>query len=382
MRILHTADWHLGRSFAGFDLLDAQRHALEGLTAIARAERPQAIVIAGDLYDRAVPPEDAVREFDRVLHALAAIAPVLAIAGNHDSGGRIDFGRRLLRQAGVHVAGTSREGIDRVDLRDDAGSVAFHLMPFATPEDVRFELRRDDLRTHDDATRARIATIDLAGTSRHVLVGHLFAQGGHETRESERDIAVGGLATVDPTAFAPFAYTALGHLHRPHVVGGDRVRYAGSIARYSFAEEDHEKTASLVEIDAAGGVTVREIPLPQKHALRTLRGGFDELVRGAANDPCREADLVRVVITDPIVVPGAHDQLRRLYPHLLEFAHDPPRSQAATPSAAAVVADRRSEREYLDAFFAARYEGVVDDDLRAVAAECLEQAIRHDEVTA
>ena len=377
MRFLHTADWHLGRVFAGFDLLDAQAHAVDGLVAIARDVRPQAIVIAGDLYDRGVPPEDAVRLFDDALRRLVEVAPVLAIAGNHDSGGRIDFGRELLRQAGVHLAGTSRNGVERVDLRDDHGVVAFHLMPYATPEQVRFELGRDEVRSHDDATRARIAAADLAGTARHVLVGHLFAQGGRETKESERDIAVGGIATVDPAAFAPFAYTALGHLHRPHRIGTDRVRYSGSLARYSFAEEDHEKGASLVELDATGGVAVRQIPLPQKHGMRTLRGTLEELLRQAAADDRRTLDLVRAVVTDRIVMPGSHDGLRQLYPQLLEFHHERPPTEAT--GGPPPVAARRSEGEFLDAFFAARYPGDPGDDVRNLARECLEEAVRQEE---
>ncbi|MFM1996458.1 MAG: hypothetical protein RLZZ111_845 [Planctomycetota bacterium] len=380
MRFLHTADWHLGRVLAGFDLLDAQRHALDALVGIAADEKPEAIVIAGDIYDRSVPSEDAVRAFDDILMRLAAIAPVLAIAGNHDSGGRIDFARRLLRRAGVHIAGTARDGIERVDLVDDHGPIAFHLMPYATPEEVRSDLARDDIRSHDDATRARIATADLSGTSRHVLVGHLFAQGGRETKDSERDISVGGISTVDPAVFAPFAYTALGHLHRPHSVGSDRVRYSGSPARYSFAEEDHDKTVSLVEIDAAGGVTMREIPLPQKYGMRTLRGSFEAICGGVAADARRDLDLVRILITDPIMVPAAHDQLRKAYPHLLAFAVEPPTTPAAARTAAPEF-KQQGEHEFVAKFLADRYPDALSDDIGRLARECMERAIHPQEAT-
>lgn len=375
MRLLHTADWHLGRVFAGLDLIDAQAHALDGLVRIARDVRPHAVVIAGDLYDRGVPPEDAVRLFDHALARLAEVAPVVAIAGNHDSGGRIDFARGLLRRSRVFLAGTSRDGVERVDIGDEHGIVGFHLMPYATPEQVRYDLRRDDVRSHDEATRARIASADVTGTRRHVLVGHLFAQGGRETKDSERDISVGGIATVDPAAFGTFAYTALGHLHRPHSVGSDRVRYSGSLARYSFAEQDHDKTVSLVELDAAGGVLVEEIPLPPKHGMRTLRGTFADLRRQAATDDRRTLDLVRVVVTDAILVPGSHDALRQLYPQLLEFHHERPQVEAA-PRRTDVGAGRRSEGEFLDAFFAARYPGPLGDDVRGLARDCLERALR------
>jgi len=233
------------------------------------------------------------------------------------------------------------------------------------------------VRSHDEATRARIASADVSGTPRHVLVGHLFAQGGRETKDSERDISVGGIATVDPAAFAPFAYTALGHLHRPHRVGTDRVRYSGSLARYSFAEQDHDKTVSLVEIDAAGGVAVKEIPLPQKHGMRTLRGAFADLRRQAAADDRRALDLVRAVVTDAIMVPGSHDVLRQLYPQLLEFHHERPQVEPPTREAAAGAA-RRSEGEFLDAFFAARYPGELGDDVRDLARDCLERALREE----
>ena len=367
--------------FAGFDLLDAQRHALEGLAAIAADQRPDAIVIAGDIYDRAVPPEEAVRTLDDILMRLSSVAPVLAIAGNHDSGGRIDFGRRLLRRAGVHMVGTSRDGMERVDLQDDHGTVAFHLMPYATPAEVRFDFGRDDLRTHDEATRARIAAARLDGTARHVLVGHLFAQGGRETRDSERDISVGGVATVDPAVFAPFSYTALGHLHRPHAAGSSRVRYSGSLARYTFAEEDHQKSVSLVTIDAAGELLLQEIPLPQKYGMRTLRGTFNQLQAQAAQDDRRSLDLVRIVLTEEIVLPAAHARLRELYPHLLEFSVERPRraEDAGRPAVAPALASQ-SEHEFLAGFLAARYPDQACDGVRALARECMEQAIAGDRI--
>ncbi len=382
MRFLHTADWHLGRVFAGFDLLDDQRHALEGLAAIAADARLDAIVVAGDLYDRALPPEDAVRLLDGMLLRLSRIAPVLAIAGNHDSGGRLDFGRALFRQVGLHIAGTSRDGIERVDLADRHGRVAFHLMPYATPEEVRFETGRDDIRTHDEATRARVAAIDTADGARHVLVGHLFAQGGLETRDSERDISVGGIATVDPAAFAAFQYTALGHLHRPHGLGDGRVRYSGSLGRYSFAEETHRKTVSLVEIDAAGNVSLEEIDLPQRHGMRTLGGSFDQLLRAAATDEARGSDLVRVVLTDPIVVPGSRERLREAYPHLLEFTLEPPTAAESTTAHAAMPDLRaQSPHDFVTRFLEDRYPGIACDAVRALARELMERAVDREEMT-
>ena len=378
MRLLHTADWHLGRLFAGHDLLDAQRHALDGLVAAAADVRPDAILVAGDLYDRAIPSEDAVGLLDDAFQRLATLAPVLAIAGNHDSGPRLDFGRRLFRGSGVHLAGTSRGGVERVVCGDVHGAVHVHLLPYATPEEARYETGRDDLTSHDDATRARLAAASIDPASRHVLVAHLFAQGGQETPDCERNITVGGLATVGLDAFAAFQYTALGHLHRPHDVGGPRIRYSGSLVRTSFAEATHEKSASLVEIDRDGGVRVETIPLPALHGMRTLRGTFADILAAAATDDRRELDLVKVILTDEVLVPGSRDRLRQLYPLLLEHASERP---AADPRPLAPAADQpptTSPHAYVDGFFDDRYPTAADAALRGLARGCMEQAIQRE----
>jgi exonuclease SbcD len=376
LRILHTADWHLGRTLAGFDLVEAQRHALDGLIAIAAELRPDCVVVAGDLYDRSVPSEDAVRLLDDALHRLGGIAPVLAIAGNHDSGARLDFGSRLFRRAGVHLVGTPRGGPVRVDLPDEHGTVAFHLLPFATPAEVRFVTGCDDIHTHEEALRARIALLDTSGPARHVLVGHLFVQGGMETTESERDISVGGVATVDAAVFSPFHYTALGHLHRPHELAGGRVRYAGSLARYSFSEEHQPKTVSLVTLDGAGAVSVESLDIPQLHGMRTLRGPLAGLVAAAATDPGRERDLIRVEITDPIAPPGARERLLACYPRLLEFRHEPPERRPPTEaSPAAGDLATRSPHDFVAAFLRDRYPEAAAGAVSRLARECMEAAI-------
>ncbi|MFM7518858.1 MAG: exonuclease SbcCD subunit D [Planctomycetota bacterium] len=376
MRILHTADWHLGRVLGGLDLIPAQRHAIDGLIAIAADARPDAIVVAGDLYDRAVPGEEAVGLLDEALRRLGEIAPVLAIAGNHDSGARLDFGGAFFRRAGVHLVGTPRGGPVRVDLADEHGRVSFHLLPYATPAEIRFVTGDERVHTHDDATRARIAALDTADGARHVLVGHLFVQGGAETTESERDISVGGIATVDPAMFARFHYTALGHLHRPHALADGRVRYAGSLARYSFAEEHQPKTVSLVALDGTGAVTVEAIDIPQRHAMRSLRGTLAELLAAAATDAARQHDLIRATLTDPLPPAGARERLAECYPHLLEFRYESfERRPGATAGPAAGDLATRSPHDFVVAFLADRYPGVADDAVTRLARECMEAAI-------
>ncbi|MFN7736019.1 MAG: exonuclease SbcCD subunit D [Pirellula sp.] len=380
MRFLHTADWHLGRTLAGFDLLDSQAYTLEAMLQIAKDAEVDAIVMAGDIYDRSVPPEKAIELLDDYLIQLRQVAPILAIAGNHDSGSRIDFGRRLMKESGVYLAGTAWGGGERVDLNDEFGTVAFHLMPFALPVEVRSVLGDDAIRSHEDATKVRIANMDRSGTHRHVLIGHLFAQGGLETQDSERDIAVGGVASVPPSVFEGFNYTALGHLHRAHQIESNSIRYSGSICRYSFAEEKHTKSVSIVSIAADGLVNIEEVSLPQKYGMRTLQGTLEQIEQEATRDERRSSDLIRAVVTDHPIVPSAHGRLKAIYPHLLEFSPEIPEANVSgsggTSSSKSVDTFKAiSPQQQLELFFQDRFREQVNEAHRLLANTCMEQAI-------
>jgi exonuclease SbcD len=338
VKILHTADWHLGRSLGQHDLLPLQAAAIREIIKIAGHEKPDAIVIAGDLYDRSVPSEDAMAAFEEAIVGLRQVAPVLAIAGNHDGAGRVGHFAGMLGSAGIHFSSRDFGSIRFVSLRDQHGEVRFHLMPFAMPAEVRQAIRdhspdRDtaEMASHHAATAARLAPIDRSSGARHVLVGHLFTQSDHgaEESESERDISVGGSSVVSPSLFQGFHYVALGHLHKPHDVVPGRIRYAGSVGRYSFSEEMHEKSVSLVELDAAGATHVREIPILQARGMRTIEGDFHDVLRDAADHSDGRSAFIRIRLTDPVPQYEAfrrlsHHYPRRLshhYPNLVEVSY-------------------------------------------------------------
>jgi exonuclease SbcD len=351
LKILHTADWHLGRSLGAFELLEMQQQpALAAIIAIARDERPDAIVVAGDLYDRSVPSADAMGLFEDTVMTLREIAPVIAIAGNHDGADRVAHFSRLLSGAGVHLSATDFGAVPHVELRDAHGPVRFHLMPFAMPVEVRqafgsLGADADDLpaATHDAVTQRRLETVDLCVGVRHVLVGHLFTDAGGtaEESDSERDISVGGSSVVRNSLFARFHYVALGHLHKPHDVVPGRVRYAGSIGRFSFSEESHEKSVSIVELDAKGGTAVRTVPIPQAQGMRTIRGTFQEVLESAPNDPRRADDFVRIQLVDVTPQFEAYRRLREHYVHLVELSYD----RTATGPAESPALDRPERRD-------------------------------------
>jgi exonuclease SbcD len=323
LRILHTADWHIGRRFHNVSLLDDQADVLEQFIALARDARPDAIVIAGDVYDRADPSADAVRLLDDTLSRLAGevAAPILIIAGNHDNGDRLGFGARLLAAHGLHIAGRFEAPRGPVTLTDRYGPVHFHLLPYADPPLVRDALDAPEVHGHEAATRATLERLrgrdDFDPAARNVLVFHGFVTGG-EGSESERPLSVGGTGEVSASLFDGFCYVALGHLHRPQRIGADHIRYAGSLMKYSFSEAEHRKSVSLVELAADGAVTVETTPLVPRRDLRIIEGPFDEVIARGQRD-ARNADYVLVRLQDEAPRLDALARIREAWPNVLHL---------------------------------------------------------------
>ena len=319
MRFLHSADWHLGRVYHGVSLLDDQAHVLQQFVRIAADTRPDAILLAGDIYDRSVPPAEAVRLLDLVLSELILDLkiPVVMIAGNHDGPDRLAFGSGLLQRAGLTVRGPVEMDAAPLVLRDAHGEVAVYALPYAEPALVRSASGDDTIADHHAALAAQTAAVRAAHLPgrRAVVVAHVFVQGGAES-ESERPLSVGGTGAVGAGVFDGFDYVALGHLHRPQAIGGGRIQYSGSLLKYSFAEADHAKSVNLVELDAEGNCTVERIPLVPRRDLRILEGELAALVAAAATDPARD-DYVLARLTDHGALLDAMGKLRSAYPNAL-----------------------------------------------------------------
>lgn len=320
MKILHTADWHLGRYFHGASLLDDQAHVLDQLVRLATDEQVSAVVIAGDVYDRAVPPGDAVSLLGDVLERLVVRAdiPVILIAGNHDSAERIGFGGRILERQKLFVRG-GLGNFAPVVLRGAHGDVAFHPLPYVEPVFARALEGAEGVTDHASAmvpVLSRIRAHFEAGRP-NVLVGHAFVSGGSES-ESERPLSVGGSGMVPPEAFEGFDYVALGHLHRPQSAGAAHIRYSGSLLKYSFQETTHNKGVSLVRVGPDGQCEVQHMRLSPRRDVRVLTGTFDEL-RQRAGAPGDRTDYICVELTDqgPVLEPMM--RLREVYPNLMEI---------------------------------------------------------------
>jgi len=333
MRFIHTADWHLGRLFHNVHLTRDQEHVLDQLVALVAEVRPAAVLVAGDLYDRAVPPTDAVALLDHVLTEIVVGqgVPVIAIAGNHDSAVRVGFGSALLRERGLHLAGRLDGRAAPITLRDDDGPLHVHSLPYADAAEARHAYADDTIHDQQAVVAAGVRRA-LAATperERRVAVAHAFVAGGLES-ESERPLSVGGVAPVDAAAFSGFDYVALGHLHRPQRCGADTVRYAGSLLKYSFSEHDHQKSVSVVEIGppgSAGGdagdagrarVTVETVALTPLRDVRRLRGTLAELLASGAADEHRDA-YVAAALLDTGALLDPIGRLRSVYPNVLSI---------------------------------------------------------------
>ena len=377
MRFLHTADWHLGRVLHGVSLLEDQAHVLEQILAVARDERPDFLLVAGDVYDRTVPPAEAVALFSETLERLALDLrlPAFLIAGNHDCPQRLGFGARLLGQSGVRLAGpfTAPCCDAPISFRSEAGELLdIFLLPYAEPAVCRQTLADDEIRCHDSAMRA--ATGRMARTAqpgrRRLLVGHAYVDGGEAT-DSERPLSVGGAGTVSPAHFAGFDYVALGHLHRPQRAGSV-ARYAGSILKYSFSEAHDRKSVTMVELPAHGGpAECREIPLTPRRELSLLAGTFQELCERAADCPARE-HFLSVELTDDVMVLDPRGRLEKFYPHILHLDRRALRSAAAANAGdGAVPRDLRrvGPKEVFGAFFRDVKGAALTDEQSAAFAE-------------
>jgi DNA repair protein SbcD/Mre11 len=331
MRLLHTSDWHLGRSLHRADLRAAQSAFLDHLVEVARAENVDAVLVAGDIYDRAVPPVDAVELCeDALLRLHDTGAAIVLISGNHDSARRLGFGSGLLEKAGVHLRTRPGALARPVVLTDAHGPVAVYGVPYLEPDAVRSELPPagpgdgEVPRGHAGVLGHAVACIgadaEARGIKRRVVMAHGWVTGGTAS-ESERDITVGGVGQVPAELFGGFAYVALGHLHGQQTIA-PHLRYSGSPLPYSFSEASHRKGSWLVELDGAGAAHAEQVPAPTHRRLSVLRGRLADLL-GSPAYAAYQDDFVSVTLTDPSRPEGAMDALRARFPHVLVLAFEP-----------------------------------------------------------
>lgn len=352
MKLFHLADLHIGKRVNEFSMIEDQKYILKRILDLAEEEKPDGIILAGDIYDKQIPSAEAVQVFDEFITRLAGRAiPVFIISGNHDSAERLAFGGRLLNSRGIYLSPVYDGSVTKIPLKDQYGTVWIHLLPFIRPSTVRhvFENEADLVTDVQTAAETVIRHMEIDLKDRNILVAHQFVTGA--SRCESEDVQVGGLDNIDAAVFTQFDYTALGHIHSPQNVGTDRVRYCGTPLKYSFSEVDQEKSITVVELEKKGTVRTSLLPLKPLRDMRKLRGTYLELTdRSFYRDMNRE-DYIQVTLTDEDDVPDGLQKLRVIYPNIMQLLYDNQRTKTTQEVDAAQAVEKKTEMELFYEFY-------------------------------
>lgn len=352
MKLFHLSDLHIGKRVNEFSMIEDQKYILKRILDLAEEEKPDGIILAGDIYDKQIPSAEAVQVFDEFITRLAGRAiPVFIISGNHDSAERLAFGGRLLNSRGIYLSPVYDGSVTKIPLKDQYGTVWIHLLPFIRPSTVRhvFENEADLVTDVQTAAETVIRHMEIDLKDRNILVAHQFVTGA--SRCESEDVQVGGLDNIDAAVFTPFDYTALGHIHSPQNVGTDRVRYCGTPLKYSFSEVDQEKSITVVELEKKGTVRTSLLPLKPLRDMRKLRGTYLELTdRSFYRDMNRE-DYIQVTLTDEDDVPDGLQKLRVIYPNIMQLLYDNQRTKTTQEVDAARAVEKKTEMELFYEFY-------------------------------
>ena len=380
MKLMHLSDLHLGKRLNEFSLLEDQCFILQQLVKLVRSEQPDCVLLAGDIYDKPVPPAEAVTLFDDFLNKLAQLTTVCVTSGNHDSAERLAFGAQLMREGGVHFCGLYTGEPQCVTLQDAYGSVHIYLLPFLKPAHVRHCLpptEAEQVTTYHEALRCAVERLHINAAERNVLVSHQFVTGA-QTAGSEA-VNVGGVDNIGAEVFAAFDYTALGHIHRAQNVGSERVRYSGTPLKYSFAEWQQEKSVTLVELGEKGSVSVTALPLAPLRDLRKLRGSYEELMSRDFYDELPKdsdgllRDFYHLTLTDEEDVPDAVQKLRSVYKNLLQLEYDNKRTRTDNAIEGAERVVEKSPLELMEEFYQLQNNQALSEKQRAYLQGLLEK---------
>ena len=378
MKFIHTADWHLGKLVHGVYMTEDQRFLLNQFIQLIEEEKPDAVVIAGDLYDRSIPPTDAVDLLDDILFKINVElkVPVVAISGNHDSAERLSFGSSWYRHSQFYLTGKLEKEIQPIHIN----GVNFYSVPYVEPGIVRQLWGDDSIHTHQDAMKAMIDHIEesLNVNEPNVFVGHAFVLGG-ATSDSERTLSVGGSGCVTADLFNAFSYTALGHLHSPDAIKHDKVKYSGSLLKYSFSEAKQNKSVSIIEMDEKGGFDLRYRSLTPKHDMREIEGYLEELLDPQFYGNQKVDDYIKMTLLDEGALLDPIGKLRQVYPNVLHLERKIHlRDMKNKQNLHSLKEDKKSELELFEQFYSEMTTAEMTDEKRKVMSDVIEKVLKEE----
>lgn len=372
MKIVHLSDLHLGKRVNEFSMLEDQAYILVRILDVIDRVRPQAVIVAGDVYDKPVPSAEAVELFDDFLWQLARRkVQAFVISGNHDSPERIAFASRLIDHSGIHLSPVYSGRVTPVTLADEYGPVNFYMLPFVKPAHVRRYFEDAEIGSYTDALRTAIDAMAMDRTQRNVLVTHQFVTGA--ARSESEDVSVGGADNVDATVFDGFDYVALGHIHGPQNIGSERIRYCGTPLKYSFSEAKHVKSVTVATLGEKGRLTVETVPLTPRHDMREIRGCYNDLVTRSNYEGTATDDYLHVVLTDEEDIPDVMSRLRVIYPNLMKIDYDNRRTRTQGRVDGADAPEKKTPLELLSAFYELQNGQPMSQEQTRYAQELIEK---------
>ena len=372
MKFVHISDLHLGKRIYDFSMLDDQKHILGEILKVIDSEAPDAVLIAGDVYDKSIPSIEAVELLDDFLYELSGRdLQVFLISGNHDSPERLAFASRLISPTGIHLSPVYSGAVEPVELTDGSGPVDIYLLPFVKPAHVRRFFPDAKIESYNDALRTAVEALHIDRSRRNVLVTHQFITGA--ARSDSEEISVGGTDNVDAAVFDGFDYVALGHIHGPQNIGSERIRYCGTPLKYSFSEVSHEKSVTVVDMDKDGDLAVRTVPLRPLRDMREIEGTYEELTYRPAYEGTDTDDYLHITLTDEEDVPDAIGKLRLIYPNLMCLDYNNSRTRAAGMLSDIADVEHRSPLDLFAEFYEQQNGRPMSDEQEDFAREIMEK---------
>lgn len=373
MKFIHLSDLHLGIRVNEFSMMEDQKYILDRIISVIDHEKPDAVIIAGDVYDKSVPPAEAVVMFDGFISRLAQRKlHTFIISGNHDSAERISFGSEIMNAAGIHISPVFGGKISPVTLNDEYGTVNVYMLPFVRPSAVRAFFPDEDTSSFSSAVETAVRNMDIDRSQRNIIITHQFVTGAQ--RSDSEDFSVGGTDNVSADIFKDFDYTALGHIHRPQNVGSEKIRYCGTPLKYSFSEANHTKSVTIAELKEKGTLEIRTSELIPLRDMREIKGTYDELMKKSYYDGTGlTEDYVHITLTDEIDVPDAVSKLRTVYRNLMKLDYDNSRTKLQNVISGTDSVKHTDPIELFASFFKEQNNLPMNEEQSAFAEEVIKE---------
>lgn len=377
MRFAHLSDLHIGKRVNGFSMIEDQKYILSQIINIIKEEQVEAVLLAGDIYDKVIPSAEAVQLLNDFLINLSEYQiPIFIISGNHDSPERLAFGATFLKNSNIYISEVYGGLIEPITLEDDYGEIQVYLMPFLKPAMVRHALNREDIKTYQEAVQAAIDQLQLDKTKRNVALSHQFVIGA--TRSDSEEISVGGLDQIAHSVFDGFDYIALGHIHGPQYIGKETIRYCGTPLKYSFSEASHIKSLTIVDIKEKGTVAVRAIPLKPLRDMRKIRGMFHEITDPNYYKAENREDYIQVTLLDEEEVMNGLERLRSIYPNIMRLEYDNKRTRERREILGEADIEQKTEFELFEEFYQYQNNQNMSEEQKEIVSSMIEK-IREEE---